>query len=52
MNSFGIFPISQQYTTFEYIKKKSMSKTYYLNVVLYQLKNNNNNNHPITNNSY
>jgi hypothetical protein len=27
MNSFGIFPIIQQYTTFEYIKKKSMSKT-------------------------
>lgn len=22
MNSFGIFPIIQQYTTFEYIKKK------------------------------
>ena len=38
MNSFGIFPIIQQYTTFQYINKIYEQNLIFKHVVLYQLK--------------
>lgn len=38
MNSFGIFHIIQQYTTFEYKKKIYEHNLIFKHVVLYQLK--------------